>query len=95
MSVIELTRPGFTQYLTLDRTLVLQGQVWRLVSYLAIPPSTSPIWVLFELYWLHLIGSSLEAQWGAFKLQVYLFVGMLLTTVGAFALGIPVGGSDR
>lgn len=87
--VIELTHPGFVQHLALDRDAIMRGQVWRLVTYLAIPPTMSPIWVLFELYWLYLMGTSLEAQWGAFKLQAYLFIGMLLTTIGAFAFGIP------
>jgi membrane associated rhomboid family serine protease len=87
--VMELTNPGFSQYLALDRELVLQGQVWRLLTYLFIPPTTSPIWVLFELYWLYTMGTALEAEWGTFKYQVYWLSGMLFTTVGAFALGVP------
>ncbi|MEI8258642.1 MAG: rhomboid family intramembrane serine protease [Deltaproteobacteria bacterium] len=87
--LLEMTRPGFMQMLVLDRTLVMHGQVWRLITYLFIPPSRSLIWVIFALYWLHLIGTSLEDQWGSFRYLAYWAIGMLLTTVVAFAFDVP------
>src|SRR5689334_5158773 len=85
--VLELTNPGFAQLLALDRDKVMAGQVWRLVTYLFIPPSQSPIWVLFALYWLYLMGTNLESHWGAFKYQFFWLIGMALTTATAFATG--------
>jgi hypothetical protein len=38
------------------------------------------------VYW---IGSSLEAEWGAFKLNVYYLVGMAGTTLAAVLTGMP------
>lgn len=87
--IVEMTHPGFTAMLTMDRGLILHGQVWRLITYLAIPASTSPIWFLFAAYWLHLIGTSLEAHWGSFRYQIYWLVGMLLTTAVTFAFDVP------
>lgn len=87
--VVELTNPGFVQMLSLNRELIMRGQVWRLFTYLFIPPTMSPLWVLFELYWLHLIGTSLEAQWGSFQYQFYWIVGMVLTTIAAFGFNLP------
>lgn len=87
--VVDHIRPGFSQQLLLDRTLVLQGQFWRLFTYLFIPPSQSPFWVLFALYWLYTMGNALESEWGAFKYQLFWLVGMLLTTVVAFAFDVP------
>ncbi len=87
--VLEMLHPGFSQTLMLSRGLVMQGQVWRLVTYLFIPPSTSVIWVLFALYWLHLIGTSLEDQWGSFRYLLYWVIGMVLTTITAFAFDLP------
>jgi membrane associated rhomboid family serine protease len=86
--VLELTNPGVSQWLVLDRQLVLQGQFWRLVTYLFIPQATHPMWVLFSLYWLYFSGTALEAEWGAFKYQVFWLCGMLCTTVVAFAFGV-------
>lgn len=87
--VLNLVRPGFTDILALDADKVMHGQVWRLVTYLAIPPSDSPVWVIFALYWLYTMGTALEAEWGAFRYAFYWLVGMVGTTVFAFGLHIP------
>lgn len=72
--------------LTLIPSLVLKGEVWRLVTYILIPPDTS-IWILFILYFYYLIGNSLEQEWGSFRFNMYYFLGMLGTTIGAFITG--------
>jgi hypothetical protein len=89
--LLSMTRPEFLQLLDLDPQQVLRGQVWRLVTYLFLPQATSILWVIFALYWVYWIGSSLEAEWGAFKLNVYYLIGMVGTTVAAFLTGIPQG----
>lgn len=75
--------------LAFDRYWVLHGQPWRVVSWLAIPPSTSPIWAFFSLFWLYRIGTSLESEWGAFKFAVYWLMGMLSTLGTAWLIGAP------
>jgi hypothetical protein len=52
--------------------------------------SMSPIWVLFALYWLYTRGTALEAQWGAFRYQLYWGLGALCTVIAGFALETPV-----
>jgi membrane associated rhomboid family serine protease len=87
--VLSLARPGFAQLLVLDPAYVHAGQYWRLISYLFLPASFEPLWALFALYWLYTMGTALEGQWGAFKYQLYWFVGTLLTAVGAFTFDVP------
>lgn len=87
---LDYAKPGFTQILLLDPALVMKGQVWRLVTYLFIPPPTSAIFILFALYFTWLFGTSLEAEWGAFKYNVFYLIGMLGTTSSAFILGTSV-----
>jgi hypothetical protein len=82
-----LARPEFGAALSFDLYAIRHGQVWRLVTFLFIPESGSSYLLLFNLYWLWFIGSSLEAEWGAFKLNVYYFVGALLTIVAAAVIG--------
>ena len=53
--------------LSLDRSFLLRGQVWRLVTFLFLPPSSSPLWILFNLYFYCLLGRGLEQQWGVFR----------------------------
>lgn len=77
----------FLSKLVLVPSLVQKGEVWRLVTFLFIPPTTSPMWVLFTLYFYYMIGSTLENEWGSFKFTVYYIVGALGTIVAAFLVG--------
>ncbi len=78
--------------LVLDPALVLQGQVWRLVTYLFIPPTFSVFWIIFALYFYYLVGTNLEHEWGAFKFNLYYLLGMAGTTVAAFITGAGMTG---
>src|SRR5258708_33400593 len=75
---------GFESFLTLDPALILRGQVWRLVTYIFIPQTFSPLWVLLALWFLWFIGGGLERAWGSFRLTLYFVVGMIGTTIAAF-----------
>lgn len=86
--VMSYTETGllFTMKLALDPSLVMKGEVWRLVTFLFIPPTTSPIWLLFTLYFYYMVGSTLEHEWGPFKFNIYYLLGVL-GTIGAAFLG--------
>ena len=73
--------------LVLYRDLVLQGELWRLITYIFIPPSTSPLWIIFVLYFYYLVGTGLEQAWGPFKFNLYYLLGMIGTTAAAFTTG--------
>ena len=79
--------PAGYQYVMLDPFLVLKGQVWRLVTWILIPPDSSNIFfVLITLYLYYSLGGLLERIWGTYKYNVYLFSGLLFTILGAFVL---------
>src|SRR6266496_5370343 len=78
---------GFESFLTLDPALILRGQVWRLVTYIFIPQTFSPLWMLLALWFLWFIGEGLERAWGPFRLTLYFVVGMIGTTIAAFFFG--------
>lgn len=74
-------------YLTLDPYAILHGQVWRLVTWILIPPpSGNIIFTLIMLYFYCSIGTTLEKTWGTYRYNVYLFQGMLFTIAGSFLL---------
>lgn len=87
------TGVGYINYLTLEPYYILRGQVWRLISWVIIPPDTSVIWavIMFMLYYQ--LGTTLERTWGAFRFNVYIFGGMLFTVLGAFIVFAIYGGS--
>ena len=82
--VISLVNSQFFNYLTLNPYAILHGQIWRLVTWIIIPPDSLDIFTLIMLYFYYSIGSTLERTWGTFTYNFYLLLGMLLTVVGAF-----------
>lgn len=86
-------------YLTLDVHAILHGQIWRLVTWLLIPPYSFDIFTLVTLYCYFSIGTLLERTWGTFRYNVYIFSGIIFTVIGAFILyGIMtlfIGGSSE
>ena len=85
--VLSQLRPEVVGRLALDMDAVGRGQVWRLVTFLLIPPRMSPLWLLVNLYFTWWVGSSLEQHWGSFKFNVYYFIGAIGTIAAALAVG--------
>lgn len=79
--------PTLVNNLYLYPPFVLQGQVWRLVTFIFIPPTTSLLWVFFVLYFYYMVGTNLEQTWGTFKFNLYYLIGMLATIVATFLTG--------
>ena len=73
--------------LAFNRDAVLHGQIWRLITFIFIPPDSSVFFILFSLYFYWLIGSALENQWGAFRFNVYYLCGIIGTIVAGMITG--------
>jgi len=71
-------------YLTLNPHLILHGQIWRLVSWVLIPPTALSIWLLITLYLYYYIGTTMERTVGTFRYNVFIFGGMLFMIIAAF-----------
>ena len=81
---LNLIAPGFyMEYLSLDASAILHGQIWRIVTFLIQPPDGSPIFIIFALYLYYMIGQNLEAAWGAFRFNLYFFTGVLFHLIAA------------
>jgi len=79
--------PWFLTMIDLQPEAIMQGEVWRLFTYVFIPRTTSILWIVFALLFLWMMGEGVEAEWGAFKLNVFYLTGMLGCTVAAFFFG--------
>ena len=84
--VLYFIQPSVFSLLTLDVTAVLHGQIWRVLSWLLVPPDAGSnlFFVAIMLYFYYSIGTSLERVWGDYKYNVYIFLGILLTIASAF-----------
>lgn len=78
-------------YLMLDPGLILRGQIWRLVSWILIPPGRLDLFTFIMLLCYYQLGTALEQTWGRFRYNVYIFFGLLMTIVGAFILYAVMG----
>jgi hypothetical protein len=67
---------------------VMDGEWWRLFTFLFIPPAFGGtfglIFVAFAWYLFYLMGSALEGNWGTFRYNLFLFIGYALTVAVAF-----------
>lgn len=90
--VLNLINPEFyTNYLSLDASAILRGQIWRIVTFVIDPPSNSILWIIFSLYLYYFIGRQLEMAWGAFRFNLYFFSGMLFHVIAAILAYVITG----
>lgn len=79
---------SLSSLLYFDREAIMQGQIWRIITFLFLPPDSSPLFVVFALYFYWLIGKSLEQQWGSFRFNIYYFIGVIGTIIGGIITGL-------
>jgi len=88
--LMNIVNSQFLQYILFDPALILQGQVWRLVSFMFYPPNTGLL-ALLVFYFYYWIGSILEREWGSGPFTVYFFTGILLTIIYGFVMYFAFG----
>lgn len=91
--ILSVFSPGILNYLTLEPYFILRGQIWRLVSWVIVPPSGLDVFTIIMLFFYFSIGRTLEQTWGAFRFNVYIFSGIIFTALGAFLLYFALGGN--
>ena len=85
--LLDLTNPQFYwRYLSLDMSKIFAGEIWRLVTYIIYPPTTSILWFLLECFILYMLGNTLERLWGSFYFNLYIFIGFLALDLAALVV---------
>ncbi len=82
--------PVLSAYLTFDPALVMQGQVWRILTFMLYPAGSS-ILTLLVIYCYYLLGSALEARWGAGPFTLFFLIGVVLTLICGFVIYFVTG----
>lgn len=80
---------ALTERLVLDPQAVLAGEVWRIVTFLTIPLSPN-IWMVFVLWFLYFVLSTLGHVWGDFKLTIYFLIAWLAAVSSSLLFGVTV-----
>ena len=80
---------GYRLYSLITLTLsgLMRGQIWRVITFVFAPPSTSPIFIIFSLYFYYMIGMGLENRWGKVKFNLYYLVGMVAAVIACLITG--------
>jgi membrane associated rhomboid family serine protease len=78
---------GLSGWLTFNRDLIFSGQVWRIITFIFLPPASQPIFILFTLYFYYFIGGALENEWGPSRFTFYYLCGVIGNIVAGMIAG--------
>ena len=70
--------------LCFDRTSILQGQIWRLFTYVFTYDAGNILLTGISLFCYYSLGRAMEATWGTLRFNLFYFTGMIL--MDAFCL---------
>lgn len=85
--VLSIVQPAFYyMYLALDVELILKGEIWRVLTWIVYPPSHSLYFGLLVLYINFSLGTTLERTWGAFRFNLFIFMGIFFHILAAFII---------
>jgi len=88
--ILNMVNSRILVYLTFDPYMILHGQVWRLISFLFIPPSTGFL-AIISFYFYYMLGNMIEANWGTAKFTLYVLFGWLISVLFGFILYFAAG----
>ena len=85
--IVMVINQNFYYAITLNRTSLMSGQIWRVVTFLFVPPLSAGIQLLLTLYFRWWVGNSLQRAWGDFRFMMYILVGMVGALVACLITG--------
>lgn len=80
---------GVAEAINLNPYRIMHGEVWRIITWIFIPPRSASggldfIFIIIMLVFYYSLAQSLERTWGAFRFNLYIFSGIIMTVIGAF-----------
>lgn len=80
---------SYTLYnaLCFNRSLILQGQVWRLFTYAFTYDAGSILFTAIGLFCYYTLGRAMENAWGTFRFNLFYFTGLILMDVFCMIIG--------
>lgn len=84
--VIQLTTPELYQFLQFNPYEIFQGQIWRVVTWILVPPESLGIFTIIMLFLYYSLGRELEHTWGSERFTKYIFSGIIFTVIAGLIL---------
>ena len=90
VGVLSLLPPlrNLLSLLVFSRMAILHGQVWRLVTFVFVPTTVNPFYLLLGCYVIYWTGQMLEREWGTAKFSLFYLCGVLWSILGGTILGL-------
>ena len=90
VGVLSLRPPlrNLLSLLVFSRMAILHGQVWRLVTFVFVPTTVNPFYLLLGCYVIYWTGQMLEREWGTAKFSLFYLCGVLWSILGGLILGL-------
>ena len=87
--LMTLVTQNYTLYtmLLFDRTAILQGQIWRLISYPLTYYIDNPVLMLISLFCYYSLGRAMENVWGTFRFNLFYLSGIVMMDVYCMIFG--------
>ena len=73
--------------LCFDRGLILQGQVWRLFTYIFTFNAGNILFMLVSLLCYFSLGRAMENSWGTFRFNLFYFTGVVMMDIFCMLFG--------
>ena len=73
--------------LSFDRDLILQGQVWRLFTYVFTYNAGNILIMLISMLCYFSLGKAMENIWGTFRFNLFYFTGVVLMDIFCMIFG--------
>lgn len=80
--IIEIVQPDALSLINLNPAKIMHGQIYRLITWVIMPPSGASLLVIITLMFYYSVGRTLENAWGDFRYTLYILSGILFTDIG-------------
>lgn len=70
-----------------NKAAILRGQVWRIFTFVFVPPSSSIFFIIISLYFYWMLGNDLQTEWGTFRFNLFYMTGMVGTVIAGTITG--------
>ncbi len=74
--------PNILNYVCFNPIAICSGQVWRLITWVLVPPSSLSIFTVITLFFYYWIARTLASTWGDFYFNIYVLGGIVITDIG-------------
>ena len=89
--VSQLAPQIYIEYLMLDASKILKGQIWRVVTFMMWPMSGGVFINVLLIYCYYNLGRTLEYIWGPFRFNLYFIMGVIGHVLAAIIIYLAFG----